>query len=70
MAGSQLPEVGFVRQAALLDLVPFSAATLWRRVGAGEFPRPVKLGPRITAWRVEDVREWIQSHDPLRVDAS
>jgi prophage regulatory protein len=25
----------------------------------GRFPKPVKLGPRITAWRVEDIRELI-----------
>lgn len=39
--------------------VPFSSATLWRKVKAGEFPKPIKLGERITAWRVGDVRKWI-----------
>ena len=32
-------------------MVPFSSATLWRLVKAGDFPQPVKLGERITAWR-------------------
>jgi predicted DNA-binding transcriptional regulator AlpA len=41
--------------------LPFSGATLWRKVNAGEFPRPIKLSERVTAWRVEDVREWIQA---------
>ncbi len=41
-------------------LVPFSAPTLWRRVKAGQFPAPVKLSERVTAWRVEDVRAWMQ----------
>jgi predicted DNA-binding transcriptional regulator AlpA len=26
----------------------------------GRFPKPVKLGPRITAWRVEDIKELIE----------
>jgi prophage regulatory protein len=52
-----LPETGYVRQSQLIPAIfPFSSATLWRKVKAGTFPKPVKLGPRITAWRVEDVR--------------
>ena len=55
-----LPKVGFVRQANLIPhMVPFSSATLWRKVKDGTFPQPVRLGPRITAWRVEDVRRWM-----------
>lgn len=52
---------GFIRQAQLLELLPFSAATLWRMVRAGTFPQPVKLGPRITAWKSEAVRAFIDA---------
>jgi predicted DNA-binding transcriptional regulator AlpA len=45
-----------------LGLVPFSAATLWRKVSAGEFPAPVKLGQGITAWHAEAVHNWLNSH--------
>lgn len=55
-----LPQTGFVRAKLLLRLIPFSKATLWRRVKAGSFPGPVRLSEGITAWRVEDVRRWIQ----------
>ena len=58
----QLPANGYVRQAQLIPAIfPFSSATLWRKVKAGTFPKPVKLGPRITAWRVEDIREALQA---------
>lgn len=40
-------------------IVPFSGPTLWRRVKTGDFPKPVKLSARVTAWRVEDVRAWM-----------
>lgn len=56
-----LPEIGFVRERELLRIVPFSHATLWRWVRSGNFPAPVKLGERITAWRTEDVRAWMAS---------
>jgi predicted DNA-binding transcriptional regulator AlpA len=57
-----LPQVGYVRQSQLIPAIfPFSSATLWRKVKAGTFPRPVKLGPRITAWRVEDIYALVES---------
>jgi predicted DNA-binding transcriptional regulator AlpA len=40
----------------LMQIVPFSPATLWRKVKAKQFPAPLKLSERATAWRVEDVR--------------
>ncbi len=46
---------------AVASVVPISAATLWRKVKAGEFPRPVKLYERVTAWRAEEVREWLDA---------
>lgn len=63
-----LPSEGYVRLPQLLAVVPFSRATLWRKVKSRDFPAPVKLSERITAWRVEDVREWIGS--PHTVKAS
>lgn len=54
-----IPDAGFIRQIQLLKLIPFSASTLWRRIKAGDFPAPVKLGPNVTAWRIEDVRGWM-----------
>lgn len=53
-----LPPRAFVRQKLLMQLVPFSPATLWRKVASGDFPKPVKLSDRVTGWRVEDIREW------------
>jgi prophage regulatory protein len=52
--------VGYIRQSQLIPhVLPFSAATLWRKVADGTFPAPVKLGARITAWEANAVREWM-----------
>lgn len=53
---------GFIHQVHLVPgEVPFSAASLWRKVKAGEFPQPVELSARVTAWRWKDVHAWTQS---------
>ncbi|WP_277755629.1 helix-turn-helix transcriptional regulator [Rosenbergiella metrosideri] len=35
------------------------ARTIWRRVASGSFPKPIKIFARFTAWRAEEVKEWI-----------
>jgi predicted DNA-binding transcriptional regulator AlpA len=53
---------GLVRLADILaprGPIPVARSTWWAGVRSGRFPRPVKLGPRITAWRVEDIRALI-----------
>ena len=64
-----LPETGFVRLSNIIGdsksnpptpaIIPVSKSTWWAGVKSGRFPRPIKLGPRITAWRVEDIRKLI-----------
>lgn len=66
-----LPAVGFIRQAQLIPaIVPFSNATLWRKVKDGTFPAPVKLSPRVTAWEARKVREWIEARAAETGDAA
>lgn len=50
----------FIRQRQLLEdgYVPFSHATLWRKVADRSFPAPVKLSCRVTAWRLADIQKW------------
>jgi prophage regulatory protein len=40
--------------------LPVSKSTWWQGVKDGRFPRPVKLGAKTTAWRVEDIRDLIE----------
>ncbi len=42
-------------------ILPFSSATLWRKVRAGQFPAPCKLSTRITAWKIGDIRQWLEA---------
>lgn len=74
-----LPDSAFIREAQLvhspkrpetLALLPFSPATLWRKVKAGTFPRPVKLSDRVTGWQVGAVRAWMATQATAQVSTS
>lgn len=41
-------------------LLAISEATFDRWVANGEFPKPLKLGPRMVRWPARAVREWIE----------
>lgn len=67
----QLPPTGYLRLPQIVGnpnaeppipaVIPVSKSTWWAGVRSGRFPKPIKLGPRITAWRVEDIRALIAS---------
>lgn len=69
----ELPDSALLRQSQLVRhpkhparpvLLPFSAATFWRRVrNDPAFPQPVNLGGRITAWRAGDFRAWMAAQE-------
>jgi len=66
-----LPETGFLRLPQIIGnshanppiapIIPVCKSTWWAGVKSGRFPKPVKLSPRVTVWRVEDVRALIVS---------
>jgi prophage regulatory protein len=58
-----LPTTGFVRLHSILaprGPIPVCKSSWWDGIRRGRFPRPIKLGPRTTAWRVEDIRALIE----------
>ncbi len=55
-----LPEIGFVRIETILKIIPVGKTTWWNGVKSGRFPKPIKIGARVTAWRVEDIHLLIE----------
>ena len=61
------PSYSYIRQKELLQILPFLAATLWRKVKEGSFIRPVKLSDRITAWDRNEVSAWLNAKESNNV---
>jgi prophage regulatory protein len=65
-----LPETGFLRLSQIIGnpkadppvpaVIPIGRSSWWEGVRVGRYPSPVKLGPRTTCWRVEDIRALIE----------
>lgn len=66
-----LPETGYVRLSQILGnsnavpsippIIPVSKSHWWAGVKSGRYPRPIKLSPRITVWKAEDIRALIEN---------
>lgn len=54
-----LPREGFAKLPQVLKVIPVSKSTWFRGIAAGKYPKPVKIGTRSSAWRVEEIRECI-----------
>lgn len=60
------PLTGLVRLNRILapeGPIPVSKSTWWQGVKDGRYPQPIKLGPRTTAWRAEDIRALYERAD-------
>jgi len=56
----QLPDA-LLRVQTVGQATGLSATSIYRKLRAGEFPEPVRLGQRCTRWKAADVRAWIQA---------
>ena len=57
------PLRGFLRLSAIIaphGPIPVARSTWWAGVRSGRYPPPVKLGPRVIAWRIEDIEALIE----------
>lgn len=60
VAVGSIPETGFLRIDQVLQFIPISKSSWWSGIATGRYPAPIKLGPRTTAWKVEDLRALIE----------
>lgn len=57
---TNIPSTGFLRLPQILTIFPISKSAWWEGCKTGRYPKPVKLGPRTTVWKAEEIRELIR----------
>ena len=63
-----LPPTGFLRLAQIVGnpktntppLIPTGRTSFLNGVKSGKYPKPIKLGLRTTAWKVQDIKDLIE----------
>lgn len=68
---SALPEEGFLRLSQIIGnpkakppipaLIPVKKTCWYEGVKVGRFPKPVKISPHASLWRIEEIRALIAS---------
>lgn len=67
---AHLPQPAFYRMKDVIRITSLSRPTLYRRIAAGRFPQPVRLGGRACGWTSDALDAWIRTptgtrHRPL-----
>lgn len=63
VAGSRL---ALIRLPAVKAVTALSRSEIYRRIAAGTFPAPIKLGERASAWPEHEVYSWIAARIAAR----
>lgn len=54
-----MQSTGFLRLPQVLERIPISRSAWWHGCKEGKFPRPIKLGPKMTVWYESDIVDFI-----------
>ena len=56
-----------LRLKEVVQMVGLSRTSIYRLVDSGDFPHPIRVGPRAVRWRLRDIEQWI-SERPFATD--
>ena len=59
----------FLRLIQVKETTGLSRTTIYRKIAAHEFPRPIRLGSRAVAWVEADVIQWMNECEQLSRDS-
>lgn len=63
-----IDELGFMRLPDVLAIFPVSKSTWWAGVKIQRYPQPVKIGPRMTAWKKSDITKLLNNPENSSFD--
>jgi prophage regulatory protein len=60
------PVERLLRIAEVKRLTSLSIPTIYRKIAAGDFPKPVALGAQARAWLLSEIQDWISGRVAAR----
>jgi len=50
----------FIRVKDVAQMIGMGRSTVWMLTKQGKFPQPLRLGPKVTVWRLSEIEKWIE----------
>lgn len=50
----------FIRLKDVMRITGIARSTIWLWIKNGQFPKSIKISPRVTVWKVSDIQQWIE----------
>ena len=57
-----------LRRSEVESRTGFSRTSIYRLMRAGQFPEPLKVGPRAVRWRESEILKWLAERPRARGD--
>ena len=54
----------FLRLPSVIDKVGLSRSQIYKLIQRGDFPEPVKIGPKVSVWIEEKLEVWMDAQVP------
>ena len=51
----------YIRMSAVLEITGLSRTTIYSKIAAGMFPRPIRLSKRCARWSETEVLDWVRN---------
>ncbi len=64
----ELQDISLLRLPQVLNLLPVGRSSFWKGIKEGRYPKGIKLGPRTTVWRYEDISTLLKNLNNLEVE--
>lgn len=69
MANRPEQSKALIRLPQVQEIIPYSRSAIYALISTQNFPAPVKLGPRASAWVKAEVEAWAEARIAQRENA-
>lgn len=59
-------QLQILKRRAVEAVTGLSRSSVYRLAAAGQFPKPISLGPRAVGWRADEIDRWIEERTAAR----
>ena len=50
-----------LRRQEVEKITGLSRSSIYRKIKDGDFPRPIRVGPKAVRWKLSEINAWIES---------